>query len=373
LVSSGGYSESGLREGSAKQTEEVKRVYPSSGDVSTANGTRRYSALVGVLLLTGIVLLTAACGGSGASGSDEGNSGGGSGDYPNKDIRLIVQAAAGGTSDLVARTAAGIAEKELGTNIVVENRPGAAGSIAMKFVASQPPDGYTIGYLPVEVAMLEYLGYDVSPKDFALISQLNSGSTTLTVRANSPYESFEDFIAAAKERPGKLTVGNSGPGSIYHVATGAIEQETGVDLTPVPFDGGAPAAAALIAGDVDATTVSVGEVLPGVKAGDLRVLAVLSEERSPILEDVPTAKDLGYDISVDIWGGVGAPADAPPEVVDTLSKAFRTAVESEKFAKTLENTGNQPTYKGPKEFTEYVNQQSEQFSRIIPELEITQQ
>jgi len=184
----------------------------------------RISIVLRTMLLVALALAVAACGPS-VSGS-----GGGTEDYPSEDIRLIVQAEAGGTSDLTARTAAGIAEKKLGTNIVVENRPGAAGSIAMKQVASAQPDGYTLGYLPVEVSMLQYLGYDVKPSDYAMIAQGVQVPATLTVRADSPYETMEDFVRAAKEQPNQMSVGNSGPGSIWHAATGAVEQEAGVEL-----------------------------------------------------------------------------------------------------------------------------------------------
>lgn len=326
------------------------------------------SGLVRALLLVGFLLAATACGGGGQGG---GSKAGGE-DYPSEDIRLIVQAQAGGTSDLVARTAAGIAEEELGTSIVVENRPGASGSIAMQYVAAQPPDGYTLAFLPVEVSMLEYLGYPVRPDNFAMVSQTNSVPATLTVRADSPYETFEDFIAAAEERPGELTVGNSGPGSIWDAARGAIQQETGFETSGVPFDGGAPAVAALVGGDIDAVSVAVGEVLPNVESGELRVLAVLDEERSPQLSDVPTARELGYDLQILAWGGIGAPADTPEEVVNTLAGAFETVVASEEFRQTLESSGNQPVYKGPEEFTEYARSQSDQFSEIIPALEISQ-
>lgn len=327
----------------------------------------RISIVLRTMLLVALALAVAACGPS------VGGSGGETEDYPSEDIRLIVQAEAGGTSDLTARTAAGIAEKKLGTNIVVENRPGAAGSIAMKQVASAQPDGYTLGYLPVEVSMLQYLGYDVKPSDYAMIAQGVQVPATLTVRADSPYETMEDFVRAAKEQPNQMSVGNSGPGSIWHAATGAVEQEAGVELEPVPFDGGAPAAAALIAGDLDAVTVGVGEVLPGVEAGDLRTLAVLDEKPAPQLPEVPTAKEAGYEVEVLAWGGFGAPADTPEAVIDELNKAFREAVESEDYTQALAETGNQAAYKGPEEFASYARSQAEVFGRIIPDLEISQQ
>lgn len=338
-----------------KQTRVAQQVL-SRGDFLRLSG-------VGV---TGAVML----GVVGCSGSGNSQSGSNANDYPQKNINLIVQAAAGGTSDLTARTAAKIAEKKLGTNIVVQNRPGAAGSIAMRYVASQPPDGYTIGYLPVEVSMLQYLGYQVKPKDFALINQTNSVPATLTVQANSPYKSYEDFMSAAKKKSGKLSVGNSGPGSIWQAATVAMEQEANVKLKPVPFDGGAPAVAALVGGKIDAVSVAVAEVLSNVKGGKLRVLAVLADKRNPQLPDVPTAKELGHDVQILSWGGFGAPSGTPGQIIDKLNKAFESTVKSDKFRKTLKNSGIDPTYKGPEAFTQFVQSQSKKFSKIVPDMEV---
>jgi len=331
---------------------------------------RQFRSCLWIALLSGIMVAVTACG-SGGGGGDAGSD---VEEYPSKDIRLIVQAEAGGPSDLNSRTAAGTMEKELGTNIVVENMPGAAGTIAHRFVADQNPDGYTIGLMPVEVAFLQYEGYDVKPEDYDFICELSAGPTLLAVQDDSPYKTFEDFIAAAKENPGQLDVANSGAGSSYHAATGALEQGADIELSPVPFDGGAPAAAALTGGQVDAATVSTAEAVPGVEAGDLRVLAVFDDKRSPQLQDVPTAKELGYDVQpIVIWIGLGAPAGTPKPVIDELAKACKTAVESENFQRTIRNAGYEPTYKGPEEFTEYVQSEAEKYAEIIPKLELREQ
>ncbi|MEA2247987.1 MAG: putative tricarboxylic transport rane protein [Solirubrobacteraceae bacterium] len=308
-------------------------------------------------------------------GADEKSGGGGGGgaaaNFPNKELHLIVQAKPGGTSDLVARTVAKDVEKQLGQKIVVENKPGASGSIAMNFVASQRPDGYTIGYLPVEMTMLQYLGYEnVKPERYSLIAQANSVPSVLTVNADSPHKTLDDFIQAAKKK--QFSVGNSGPGSIWHAATGAVEQAAGVKLRPVPFDGGAPAVVALLGNKIDATTVGVPEILSGVKSGKLRALAVLADERNVQLPDVPTAKEAGLDTVITAWGGFGAPKGTPQPVVDKLATAFKAAISKPSFQQAMKNQGVQALYRDPEAFTTYANEQSQQFSQIVPKLGVKQ-
>lgn len=322
--------------------------------------TLRARMLVGAVL--GAVMATAAgCGGPGS----------GSADYPGKDLTLIVQARAGGTSDLVARTIATAIEPKLGQKVVVENRPGASGSIAMSYVAGQRPDGYTIAYLPVEVTMLQHLGYDVKPDQFAMIAGAVSLPAVLTVPADSPYRTLDDFLTAAKARPGELTVGNAGPGSIWHAATGAIEQAGGVKLRPVPFDGGAPAVTALLGKKINAVSVGASEVLSGVKAGDLRALAVLAEKRNPQLPEVPTAQEAGLDAAMSAWGGFGAPAGTPQPVVDRLAAEIKTVVTSAEFTDAMAKQGIETVYRDPQAFTAFAAEQSALFGQIVPGLGVS--
>lgn len=332
----------------------------------TSRGARRLAALAVTVL--GLAAVASGCGANDEPAADGGGAAAG---FPDKEITLIVQAAPGGTSDLVARTVAKGAEEDLGQKIVVENRPGASGSLAMNFVAGQEPDGYTIGYLPVEVAMLQYLGYEnVEPDRFAMIAQANSVPAAITVNADSPYKTLQEFLDAAGSK--QFSVGNSGPGSIWHAATGAVEQAAGVEFRPVPFDGGAPAVAALLGDKIDAATVGVSEVLSGVESGKLRALAVLADERNARLPDVPTAKEAGLDAVITAWGGFGAPKGTPQAVVDRLSGAFEAAISSASFAETMEKQGVEALYRDPAEFTAYVDEQVQQFAEIVPNLGVKQ-
>lgn len=332
-----------------KQVRQVGRTLTREQFLSSSAG-----AGIGLFVLAG-------CGGAGSPPNQE--------DYPDQDISLIIQAPPGGTSDLTSRTAANIVEKELGTNIIPENRTGGGGAVGFSYAASQPPDGYTVAYLSVEIVLFQYVGQsDVKPGDFDLIGQANVAPSALTVRADSPYETFEDFVTAAKKESGALKVGGSPPGTIWDIATAAIEQAAEIELEPVPFDGGAPAVAALLGGNVDAVSVGAGEVLANVESGELRVLAVLHDERVPQYPDVSTARELGYDIEIASWGGFGVPTGTPKPVMDTLVKAFEATVRSEKFETTLSKAGILPLYRGPEEFTEYVQSESEKFEEITANL-----
>jgi tripartite-type tricarboxylate transporter receptor subunit TctC len=337
--------------------------------MSTLDGMRAGRRALRGAAAAAVLVLVAGCGAEEKAGG--GGASGAAAKYPTKEITLIVQAKPGGTSDLVARTVAKDVEKTLGQKIVVQNKPGASGSLAMNYVASQKPDGYTIGYLPVEMAMLQYLGYEnVKPERFALIAQANSVPAAITVNADSPYKTLQEFLAAAKSK--QFSVGNSGPGSIWHAASGAVAETAGVTFRPVPFDGGAPAVVALLGGKIDAASVGIPEILSGVKSGKLRALAVLADERNKQLPDVPTAKEAGTDTVITAWGGFGAPQGTPQPVVDKLAAAFKTAISSPAFKQAMESQGVQALYRDPEAFTTFADEQSQQFSQIVPKLGVKQ-
>ena len=167
--------------------------------------------------------------------------------------------------------------------------------------------------------MLKALGFtDLSTDDFRFIGRAMTIPAAVTVRADAPWDTFEDFVNYAKEHPGEIQVGNSGTGSIWHIAAASIEKECGVQFTHVPFDGAAPAVAALLGGNIQAVTVSPSEVKNNVDSGDFKVLCVLGESRSSVVPDVPTAQELGIDITIQGWGGFAVPKDTPQAVIDIL-------------------------------------------------------
>lgn len=287
--------------------------------------------------------------------------------FPEREILLIIQAAPGGVSDTVGRAMAAAAQEFLGVPITATNITGAAGAIAMGRLKESKPDGYTVGYVPVELSMVKALGYaDISPDDFDLIMRTNIVPAALTVRSDAPYKTFEEFVAYARENPGKILVGTSGTGSIWHIAGLALEEAAGLKFTFVPFDGAAPSVAALLGGHINAVTCSPSEVLSGVQSGDLKVLAVLSDTRTQLFPDVPTAMELGYNINVMAWGGFALPKGTPKEVYDKIADAFYKGFQSETFTRVMQERGIQMAYLDGPSFAAFAREQFETYMELIP-------
>lgn len=334
--------------------------------------------ILALALAAAMSLTLVACGGSKTPAASGSTSSGGTSssaesvDFPgNKQVSLIVPYSAGGASDTVARIYASELEQSLGTSIVVSNVTGASGAIGLEQVRNSNPDGYTIAYMPVESTMLKALGFtDLSTDDFRFIGRAMTIPAAVTVRADAPWDTFEDFVNYAKEHPGEIQVGNSGTGSIWHIAAASIEKECGVQFTHVPFDGAAPAVAALLGGNIQAVTVSPSEVKNNVDSGDFKVLCVLGESRSSVVPDVPTAQELGIDITIQGWGGFAVPKDTPQAVIDILEKASETAINSDSVKKTLADRGYEHAYLSGSDMDQKASEELAYYSELIPELGI---
>ena len=333
--------------------------------------------ILALALAAAMSLTLVACGGSKTPAASGSASSGGSSsaetvDFPgNKQVSLIVPYSAGGASDTVARIYASELEQSLGTSIVVSNVTGASGAIGLEQVRNSNPDGYTIAYMPVESTMLKALGFtDLSTDDFRFIGRAMTIPAAVTVRADAPWDTFEDFVNYAKEHPGEIQVGNSGTGSIWHIAAASIEKECGVQFTHVPFDGAAPAVAALLGGYIQAVTVSPSEVKNNVDSGDFKVLCVLGESHSSVVPDVPTAQELGIDITIQGWGGFAVPKDTPQAVIDILEKASETAINSDSVKKTLADRGYEHAYLSGSDMDQKASEELAYYSELIPELGI---
>ncbi|MGJ9424870.1 tripartite tricarboxylate transporter substrate binding protein [Nesterenkonia halotolerans] len=285
--------------------------------------------------------------------------------YPTEDITMVVPYDAGGASDLSARTLAAELETELDVSVIVENRSGGAGSVGLDYLASQDADGYTLGYLPVETVMLGHQGYDIDPADFDPLGQIVSVPATIAVPADSEYETLDDLLEAAESE--ELSVSNSGTGSIWQAATTALNEEAGTQLSPVPFDGGAPAVNAAIGGQVDAVVAGVSETAVAAEDGRLRVLAILDDERADVMPDVPTAEELGHDVSIGGWGAIGAPAGLSEETRDVLVDAMSAAAESDAFVELIEDSGNIPVNVSPEEFQPFYEEENSRFESLFAE------
>lgn len=283
--------------------------------------------------------------------------------FPSKDITFVVQAAAGGASDRSSRALAAEMEKELGVNIIVENRPGASGSVAFAHVAEQAADGYTIGFGPVEFAILENIGYDFDRSEFTYLGQIMNSPVVLAVPANSPYNTLGELIEAAGTQ--EISVSNSGAASAFAATTVTLANMTGAQFKPVPFDGGAPAVAAALGNHVDAVTAGTGETATAHADGTLRVLAVFNDERHPRFEDVATAQEQGYDLSFGAWGGIYGPAGIPDDVRAVLEAAVKNAAETDAFKEAVTPAGILPTYKSGADFEAFIAEEAARYAEVL--------
>lgn len=294
-------------------------------------------------------------------------------DFPGKkQITIVCPYAAGGASDTTSRIFASEFEQAIGTTVLVQNTTGASGAIGLETVRNSKPDGYTIAYMPVESTMLSSLGYtDLTTEDFRFIGRAMTIPAAITVKADSEWETFDDFIAYAKEHPGEVRVGNSGTGSIWQVAAASVEETCGVEFNHVPFsDGAASAVTALLGGNIEAVAVSPSEVYTNVEAGDLRTLVVLGEGPSSVLPDVPTATDLGYDIVIQGWGGFAVPKDTPDDIVAILEEAAETAINSDAMKELLASKGYEHAYLSGAEMDEKAAEELAHYSELIPTMGI---
>lgn len=283
--------------------------------------------------------------------------------FPSKDITFIVQAAAGGGSDRSSRALVAEMEKDLGVSIIVENRPGASGTIAYAHVAEQAPDGYTIGFSPVEHAILEHIGFEFDRSEFTYLGQIMNSPVVLAVAADSPYNTMEEFLEAAKTKT--MSVGNAGPSTATAVATVQLSELTGAQLSPVPFDGSAPAVAAVMGGHVDAVAAGAGETATGFADGTLKVLTIFNDVAHPALEGVPTSLELGIDLTMGLWGGVYGPAGMPADVVEVLQNAVEKAALSDEFREAVAPAGILPVFKNGAEFTAFVESESQRYGAAL--------
>ena len=291
--------------------------------------------------------------------------------YPANEVTIVVPYSPGGASDTVTRIIAKNVEPALGVPVIVTNKTGASGSIAMDYVRKSKADGYTICYMPVESTMVSALGYtDLKPADFDFVAGAMTISAAVTVQADAPWDTIEQFMAYVKANPGKVSVGNSGTGSIWHIAAASIEEAEGVKFNHVPFEGAAPAIAALLGGHIDAVTVSDSEVQPNVENGDFKILAVMGDKRSSVVPDVPTLKESGMDVTAFGWGGFAVPAGTPDDVKAILEGAFKTAIESDDFAKLCAERGMSLNYMTGSEIQNFAQDQYELYSVLIPKLGI---
>ena len=291
--------------------------------------------------------------------------------YPNHPIELIVPAGAGGGTDVLARAFAEAAKKHLPQPITVINRPGASGMIGHGEMISAKPDGYKLAIVFAEIVIVPHLGLTkLSYEDFVPIAQLNADPAAITVRADAPWNTIEDFLAASRAKPGEIKMGNSGPGSIWHLAHAALEDKVGVKYNPIPFSGAAPAVLALMGGHVDAVAVSPGEVAAHVASGKLKTLAVMADRRLKGFDNVPTLKERGIDLSIGTWRGVAAPKGVPADVMAILVEATRKAADEAVIRDALDRLSMGYAYADAETFRANMKRDNENFKQLVKKLDI---
>lgn len=292
-------------------------------------------------------------------------------DYPNKPIELVVPASAGGGTDALARGFAEVAKKYLPQPTVVNDKPGASGVIGMADVLNARPDGYKVGMIIAELVILPHLGLaKFTYEGFTPVARLNADPSAITVKADAPWNSIEEFLAAAKAKPGAITMGNSGNGSIWHLAAVGLEDKVGVKFNHVPYQGAAPGVVALLGGQIDAVAVSPGEVAVHVQSGKLKILAVMADERLKAFDKVPTLKERKIDLSIGTWRGLALPKGAPADVVNVLRTAARKSAEDPALRETLDKLNLGFAYLDAPEFGKAMAADHAYFKQLVAKVGI---
>ncbi|WP_353173697.1 Bug family tripartite tricarboxylate transporter substrate binding protein [Paracandidimonas soli] len=289
--------------------------------------------------------------------------------WPDKPIRLVVPFAAGGNTDIFARLIASQIENDLGTTIVIENRGGASGNIGAENVARAQPDGYTLLMGTIGTQAINYSIYkDIrfQPESFAPISMIGSVPNVLIISPNLKVDSVQELIEYGKTNPGKLSFASSGAGSSIHLSGEMFKVRTGVDMVHVPYKGSAPAVTDIIGGQVDLMFDNLPVSLPFIKNGSLKALAVTSAKRSPSLPELPTMEEAGVEnFDVGSWFGLLAPTGTPESIVNRINAAVQKAMGAPALQKRIVELGAEPIYKGPKEFSDFIDAEIVKWRQVV--------
>ena len=292
--------------------------------------------------------------------------------YPNRAVRIIVPLAPGGGNDTIARMIAGKISAPLGQSVVVDNRPGAGGLIGTDIVAKSPADGYTLllgnlAGLAIIPNVQKKVPYQPL-RDFQPVSLVASAPLLVTVHPSLPVRDIKGLVALAKARPGELNFASNGIGSSTHFATELFKLMTGTNMTHVPYKGLSLAMIDLMSGQVQLMFSSAVAMLPHVKAGKLRAIAMTGHERSPAIPDIPTVEESGVPgFEGGSWYGILAPAGTPRPIIDRLAKEIATATHSAEIRDRLTREAVIPIGSTPEQFYEHIKKESERAKRVIRE------
>lgn len=294
-------------------------------------------------------------------------------DYPERPLRLIVPYAVGGATDVIGRVVARYLGEELGQPIVVENRPGAGGSIGSLYASKQPADGYTLVMMvesshAVNPNVYAKPAYDPA-KDFTPISNIANVPGVMVVGIDSPFQSVQDVVDAARKAPGKLNYGSSGNGGYSHLSGALFGNTTGTQITHVPYKGLGPALNDLMAKQIDVVFDNMPSSGGLIAGKQLRPLAVSSPKRLTSLPDVPTYAEAGLKPMNEMsWYGIGAPANLDTSVLDRLSAAMKKTLQNPELVKTIENQSAIVDYQTPQQFKETVERSNAAWARLVKDI-----
>lgn len=294
--------------------------------------------------------------------------------YPDRPVKLVVPFPPGGPVDAIARIVAEELKEKLGQPFVIDNRPGAVGTIATNMVAKSAPDGYTlvmtIGAYTIVPALMQKLPYDPE-KDLIGISAVVKTPNLLVVLPNHPARTLADLVRMAKEQPGTITYSTAGYGSTTHIMTTMLERAANISLVQIPYQGGALSMQAMLGGHVAVAANLSNIALPFLEAGQGRALAVAAAQRSRLFPDVPTFAELGYpDVRVDSWIGMLAPTGTPNEIVSKLHGTISAALNRPDFRERFEKQGLEVINLNPVAFAELIKFELQVFAKLAKDMNL---
>ncbi|MCA0240829.1 MAG: tripartite tricarboxylate transporter substrate binding protein [Proteobacteria bacterium] len=284
-------------------------------------------------------------------------------------VNFIIPVAVGGGTDMTFRALAEATRPHLNRNIVIYNVTGAGGAIGLTQAAQKPGNGLNVNSYTSEIFTLgKFAPTQFSSKDFRPIILVNEDPACLVVPADSKLDTIEKFITEARANPGKISVGNSGFGNIWHLSASALAKKAGLDLLQIPYAGAAPTVQAALSGTINAFVASPPEVASQVQGGKMKILAVMADKRSAMFPDVPTLKEKGIDLSIGTWRAVGAPASTSDAAVKTLQDAFAAGMKEKAFIDFMNTRGLTIRYLSTADLTDFVNRERPFYEALAEEV-----
>jgi tripartite-type tricarboxylate transporter receptor subunit TctC len=296
-------------------------------------------------------------------------------EYPSKTIQIINPFPPGAITDIVARLLAPKLTANLGQQVVIINKAGGGGAVGIQAAREAAPDGYTILVTPPPIALIPIVNKNsaFTLKDFAPLALATSSPNTTVVKADSPWKSFEEFIADAKKNPGQFTYGSAGPGTTPHFIGELVKLKTAIDLTHVPLGSESAAATALLGGHVNIAFLTLGTTRSHIEAGGMRALAVASSQRLKDFPNLPTTVEKGHpELNLKVWVGFFAPAKTAPTIVNRLAGAINDALKDPTVIVSIERAQALIENLGPSDFAKFLGEEERKWSEVARVAKITQ-